>query len=203
MSYAALGAPEALAVGQPYQALIAQIRQEFPDFKIVQKRDSKLMLAIDKIVRVVTLGQNDRFLSHYATTIGDTVYVGDHWAELSDVEKAILLRHERVHMRQRRELGAPVFFFVWLVPIFPVGLAYGRARLEWAGYKETLRATFELRGAAAAESPTLRKHIVGQFTGPAYGWMWPFESEVQAWYDAALAELRAEKPALQPGLVLG
>jgi hypothetical protein len=161
------------------------------------------MLAIDKIVRVVTLGQNDRFLTHYSTTLGDTVYVGDHWAELSDVEKAIVLRHERVHMRQRRELTTPVFFFVWLVPILPLGLAYGRARLEWAGYEETLRATFELVGPAAAGSPELRKRIVRQFTGPAYGWMWPFESEVQAWYDAALAELKEHPPALQPALAPG
>jgi len=75
------------------------------------------------------------------------------------------------------------------LPFFPLGLAYGRARIEWEAYEETLRATAELLGLEAARSASLRSHIVRRFTGPEYGWMWPFERSVQAWYDRALENL--------------
>ena len=42
----------------------------------------------------------------------------------------------------------------------PAGLAWGRARLEWEAYTETLAATAEVYGVDAAEA--LRGHIVGR-----------------------------------------
>jgi len=81
--------------------------------------------------------------------------------------------------------------FLYLVPFFPLGLAYGRARLEWEAYAETLRATAELAGLSAARAPALRDQIVGRFTGSAYGWMWPFRRTVERWYDGVIAELEA------------
>ena len=78
---------------------------------------------------------------------------------------------------------------LYLLPFFPLGLAYGRARIEWEAYEETLVATGELRGKAALSSPELRAHIVRQFTGPAYGWMWPFRATVERWYDEALERI--------------
>ena len=79
--------------------------------------------------------------------------------------------------------------FLYFVPFFPLGLAYGRARIEWEAYTETLRATAELKGMDAAQSPALRARIVRQFTGPAYGWMWPFRSVVERWFDEALRDI--------------
>jgi hypothetical protein len=79
--------------------------------------------------------------------------------------------------------------FLYLLPFFPLGLAYGRARLEWEAYVETLRATADLAGIDAARAPELREKIIRRFTGPDYGWMWPFERTVTRWYDAALAEI--------------
>jgi hypothetical protein len=110
---------------------------------------------------------------------------------MGDIDRVILLRHERVHLRQRRRYGAFGMTFLYLVPFFPLGLAYGRARIEWEAYEETLRATAELLGLDAARSSQLRAHIVQRFIGPDYGWMWPFERSVQAWYDQALANLPA------------
>jgi hypothetical protein len=46
-----------------------------------------------------------------------------------------------------------------------------------------------------AEYARLRKEhsdtqeIVERFTGPDYGWMWPFPSHVNRWFDQALQEL--------------
>jgi hypothetical protein len=82
--------------------------------------------------------------------------------------------------------------FLYLGPVFPLGLAYGRARIEWEAYTETIRATAELRGLPAARSQHLRDHILKQFTSPAYGWMWPFPRQLERWYEAAVRQIEAE-----------
>ena len=74
----------------------------------------------------------------------------------------------------------------------PLGLAYGRARIEWEAYTETLRAVRDLRGEEALRSSALKSRIVSQFTSAAYGWMWPFKAQVEAWYDAAVRQIEAE-----------
>jgi hypothetical protein len=88
------------------------------------------------------------------------------------------------------------------VPFFPVGLAYGRARLEWEAYEETLVATAELCGLSALRSEGLREHIVRRFTGADYGWMWPFRSVVEHWYDQAVQKIESGfggAPSAAPG----
>jgi hypothetical protein len=74
------------------------------------------------------------------------------------------------------------------VPL-PLGLAWFRARFEWEGYAETIRAVAELDGRARVEAPAFRAGIVGQFTSGAYGWMWPFRRTVEGWYDGVLRTL--------------
>jgi hypothetical protein len=175
--------------------LLAEMRGEFPRFRIVDKRGSKLSKLIDVVLRVLTLGGQAKYLTHYHTVIGDTLYVPSGWDESTPVRKMITLRHERVHLRQRRRYSMPGMALLYLLPLLPIGLALGRARLEWEAYRETLRATFELEGAAALLDPALREYIVAQFTGPAYGWMWPFRGQVERWYDEALAEIGSETDA--------
>jgi hypothetical protein len=109
---------------------------------------------------------------------------------MSDADRYILLRHERVHLRQRKRMGDLVMTFAYLVPFFPLFLAWGRARIEWEAYAETIRATAEVLGLEAAAN--LRPHIVRRFTGPDYGWMWPFPRTVNRWFDEALKDVRAE-----------
>jgi hypothetical protein len=174
---------------------IAEIRAEFPSFRIVPKRGDALSRAIDIALRILTLGGQRQYLTHYHTVIGYRLFVPDAWSELGDVERAIVLRHERVHLRQRRRYGMTLMTFLYLVPFLPVGLAYGRARIEWEAYTETLRATAELAGLDAARSPELRTRILTRFTGSAYAWMWPFPRSVGKWYDAALATIERESRA--------
>ena len=176
------------------EALLREIGAEFPGFRIVSKAESRLSFAIDRALRLITLGAQCRYLTHYHTVIGDTLYVCDAWASMNDVARVILLRHERVHLRQRRRYGFAPFALLYLLPILPLGLAYFRARFEWEAYRETLRATAELRGLAALDV-ALRRELVRRFVGPDYGWMWPFPRAIERWFDQAVGELREELSA--------
>jgi hypothetical protein len=176
---------------------IDDLRREFPSFRIVAKRGDTLSRLIDLALRLVTLGGQRHYLTKYHTVLGDTLYVPETWEKLEDLDRVILLRHERVHLRQRRRYGGALMTFLYLIPFLPLGLAYGRARIEWEAYAETLRATAELRGPEAARSPVLREQIIQRFTGPDYGWMWPFRSAVESWYDRVLNELHAAPRTLE------
>jgi hypothetical protein len=172
-------------------ALMAELRGEFPRFRIVKKGADRLSRAIDVALKVLSFGRMRTYLTEYRTVIGDTLYVPDDWDDEPPADRAICLRHERVHLRQRRRWTMPLFAAAYLLFPLPVGLAYCRARFEWEAYRETLRATFELKGAAAVRDPLLRARMIERFAGPAYLWMWPFRAEVGRWYDAALTELGA------------
>lgn len=167
--------------------LIADMKAEFPQFSIRKKRTSKLQRAIHVALRVVTAGRMKTYATNYHTVLFGTLWVPDSWDAMSDVDRVILLRHERVHLRQRRAMGDFLMGFVYLVPIFPVFLAYGRARIEWEAYEETITATAELLGLERARA--LKPGIVQRFVGPDYGWMWPFPGVVGGWFDAVIAEL--------------
>ena len=168
-------------------AFIAEIRAEFPSFEILYKRDSRLQRAIHVTLAIVTLGGQRVYATRYHTVLFGKLWVPDAWDTMGDLERYVLLRHERVHLRQRRRMGELGMAFVYLVPFFPLFLAYGRARIEWEAYTETLHATAEVQGIAAARA--LRSHVVGRFTGPDYGWMWPFPRTVNAWFDEVIKDL--------------
>ncbi len=170
-------------------ALLEEIRAEFPSFAIRRKRESRLQRAIHVALALVTLGGQRTYLTGYYTALFGKLWVPDAWDALGDLDRYVLLRHERVHLRQRRRMGDVLLAFVYLVPFFPLFLAYGRARLEWEAYAETLRATAEVYGPTAAEGQ--RARIVERFVGPAYGWMWPFPGAVNRWFDELMREIEA------------
>ena len=171
------------------ESMLASLRAEFPRFQVVPKRGSPMSKAIDVALRIVTVGSQRHYLTRYHTVLGYTLFVPDSWATTSDVDRVIVLRHERVHLRQRRRWGMVAFSLLYLLPILPLGLAYGRARFEWEAYRETLFATAELRGPQAARSPALRREIIDRFLDGSYGWMWPFRKQVQGWYARVMIEL--------------
>jgi hypothetical protein len=167
--------------------LLAEIRAEFPTFEILPKRDSPLQRTIHYLLVVLTLGGQRVYLTRYHTIMFGKLWVPDSWDRMGDQDRYVLLRHERVHLRQRARMGDVGMAFVYLVPIFPLGLAWGRARIEWEAYVETIRATAELFGRPAAER--LRPEIVRRFTSADYGWMWPFPAAVNRWFDEAIRNL--------------
>lgn len=185
-----------------FEELCAQVSSEFPSFRIARKQDSHLMRAIAVLLAVVTLGRMRKFMTSYTTTLGCTVYVSSGWDASDEVSKCVLLRHERVHMRQSKRLGRLLYSFLYLVPFFPLGFAYWRTKLEKEAYEESMRATVQMRGTSVVFSPAYKEWMVGQFCGPAYGWMWAFGREsVGEWFDKTLDSVVREyvgKPPRPP-----
>lgn len=169
------------------EPLIAEISAEFPAFAIRYKSASGLQRAIDRALRIITFGRQRVYLTHYYTVLFGTLWVPDSWDSLGDIGRYVLLRHERVHLRQRARMGDLAMAFVYLVPFFPLFLAYGRARIEWEAYLETMRATAEVSGIEAARA--LRPEILRRFVSADYGWMWPFPAAVGRWFDEAMSTI--------------
>lgn len=171
------------------ETLLTEIRAEFPRFRIVPKASSRICHLIGVGLCAVTLGGQRRFMTAYHTVLGNTLFVCDAWATMDDRSRYVLLSHERVHLRQARRLGRLAMAFLYIFPLLPLGLAWGRARLEWEAYQETLSAMVQVYGWKSVRDPGFRRLLVSRFTGPDYGWMWPFRKTVESWYDRALAEL--------------
>jgi hypothetical protein len=194
--YSRAGARTAVPSPDPREllaALTAELAQEFPAFEIRRKRGSALQKAIAGALAVVTLGGQRAYLTRYHTVLFGRLYVPDAWDGMDDAARYILLRHERVHLRQRARMGDLAMAVYYLVPVFPLFLAWGRARLEWEAYEETLRATAEVHGLDAARA--LEGEIVRRYVGPDYGWMWPFPRVVRRWFGRTIDEIARDLPS--------
>ncbi len=173
-----------------HEALLADIQREFPQFEIRPKRGDEVQRAIAVGLAIVTLGGQRAYLTRYHTVMFGRLYVPEAWGTMDDDARYILLRHERVHLRQARRMGFVVMAIVYLLPLFPLGLAWGRARIEWEAYIETIRSTAEVFGLDAARR--LEDELVRRYVGPDYGWMWPFPSVIRRWFREVIEDLEAE-----------
>ncbi|MFN9814133.1 MAG: hypothetical protein ACK6CU_31370 [Deltaproteobacteria bacterium] len=168
---------------------LASLRAEFPTLRLVRKQDDVGQRLLDLLLRIGTLNQQRAYLTAYTTVIGTTVYTPSSWESRSDDERYVTLRHEAVHLRQARRMGQLRLSLLYGLVFFPVVLAWGRAKIEWEAYAETLSAMAEVHGLAYASSRPVREHIVRQFTSAAYGWMWPFPRQVNRWIDEELRKI--------------
>ncbi len=148
---------------------------------------------------LLTFGGQRTYLTHYVTTLGHTIYVPDGFERRHPDRAWQVLRHEMVHVTQFERWGWPLMVLVYGFVPLPAFLAWGRARLEWEAYRETLRAVAMSEGIRAARRRKLHRHLVARFTGPDYGWMWPFPRTVQRWIDEALDEIEAAGRGRAPG----
>jgi hypothetical protein len=172
-----------------YDALVDALRAEFPSFRIVRKDRSPLHRAIHYALCALTLGGMTSYLEAFQTTIGCTVYVTADWEERDADDRYVTLRHEAIHLRQFRRYSLPGMAVLYLLVPLPMGLAWFRARFEKAAYAESIRAAAEVWGPDFPRRPEYRRSVIEQFTGPAYGWMWPFRRGLERWYDQVLASL--------------
>ncbi len=170
-----------------YDQLVEALRVELPGFRIVRKDRSRLHRAIHYALIGVTFGQMRTYLDSYQTTIGKTVYVTSDWDEWDPDQRYVTLRHEAVHLRQFRKFTLPGMALLYVLLPLPMGLAWFRAYFEKEAYAESIRAAAEVWGPEYPRRAAYREHVVGQFTGSSYGWMWPFRSQIERWYDRVLA----------------
>ena len=146
----------------------------------------------------LTCGGQNSYMTQYVTTLGHTIYVPDDFEDWHPNAAYEVLRHELVHVAQFERWGMfGMVLFYGFLPL-PAGLSYGRARLEWEAYRETLRVTAEIEGIEAARDKALHDQIVRRFTGPDYGWMWPFPRMVRRWIAEALVEIERELEGAGP-----
>jgi hypothetical protein len=172
-----------------YDTYCDELAREIPGFRVVRKDASWLHRAIDRVLRVVTLGKMTDYLDSYQTTIGKTVYVTADWDRRDPDDRYVTMRHEAVHLRQFRRYTVPGMALFYILLPLPMGLAYFRMRIERTAYEETIRASAEVWGADFAASKALRDDVIDAFVGPAYGWMWPFRRSIERWYDRVVREL--------------
>lgn len=177
---------------QEYYRVLNSLTSEFPDFRIVEKSQSKLMRVIDLLFKVITFGRMSKFMTSYTTTIGYTVYTHSTWENDQYLSRATTLRHEAVHMRQRKRWGFLLFAFAYLFFPFPVIFAACRRKFEQEGYEETLRCYAEYYGVHVLWSPALRQVMVRHFLTASYFWMWPFRKSVEDWYDGFVDSLEKQ-----------
>jgi hypothetical protein len=169
-----------------YRTYVAELERDYR-LRIVRKPDSALHRAIDKALIVLTFGGMRAYLDGYQTTIGRTLYVTADWDDRDPCDRYITLRHEAVHLRQFRRWTLPGMALLYLALPLPLGLAYFRAQFEKEAYAESIRAAAEIYGPDYPRQRWYRDHVIAQFMGPAYGWMWPFRRALERWYDDVLA----------------
>jgi hypothetical protein len=165
------------------------MQREFPGLRVIAKKDATLQRWTHHFLQAVTFGKMSAYMTHYTTVMGTTIYTPTGWETRSDDERYVTLRHEAVHLRQMKRYTKVGMAIIYGLPFFPVGLAYGRARIEWEAYAETLQAVADVYGIDVARSPQQREHIVRQFTSASYGWMWPFPRTIERWIDEELARI--------------
>ena len=101
------------------ERILKEILLVFPRFRLVPKQDDRLSRCIDRLLRTLTFGRLNRYLSDYFTVIGDTLFLAPTWDSLDDRARYVLLCHERVHLEQRRRYGTLGMALLYLLPILP------------------------------------------------------------------------------------
>lgn len=175
-----------------YGLLLDELVTEFPEFEIKKKRDSTLMKVLNVLLRIITFNQMKTFLNGFITTIGTTVYVPDSWDSRSDVSKWVTLSHERVHMVQAKKYGRFLFSFLYLLCL-PCLFAFYRTKFEKEGYETSLKCMVQAFGPGSVLDPNYREKIISHFTTAKYFWMWVRRSDIEEWYDNAVATILEEE----------
>ncbi len=167
-----------------------EISREFPSFRIRPKTSSILMRVINAFLWLTSFGRTS-FMTDFTTTLGTTVYVPTGWDARTPTHQCVVLRHERVHMRQAKKYGFLVFAFLYLFVPVPFFRASYRTRFEKEAYEESLRAGLEYGQDLTGDM--YRAGMVGHFTSSEYLFMWTKKEDIEGWFDAALKRTTLEK----------
>ena len=84
--------------------LLADFEQRTPPVRVVRKDHYWHQRLAARLLAIVTLGGQHTYLSHYVTTLGNTIYVPDGFDGWRPERAWEVLRHEAVHVAQFRAL---------------------------------------------------------------------------------------------------
>lgn len=145
--------------------------------EFVSKEQSLLCRVIDRILKLISFGKMNSFMTDYVTTIGNTIYVPANWSSWPKQTQEEIVSHEMVHVEQQKRHGAFLFACMYLFLPFPIFFAKWRLEFEMEAYAQTCLHKFQNSG------PVRRATIdwiVEQMTGPSYLWTWLSPKEVEA-----------------------
>ena len=168
------------------KSLESHIKETFPDFEFINKKESTLMKWLSKL-----LFFNKRFMTSFITVIGNKMYVPMlPWKENNPYGACEVLAHEFVHMKDNQRLG-PLFKFLYLCPqilmllsvfafwnpwwflclgfLLPIPAPF-RAHFEFKAYVVSMAVQWWLLSKKA--NP---EFFVNQFVSANYYWMFPFK----------------------------
>lgn len=148
------------------------------------------MKTLNTLLKIVSFGQLKNFME-MTTTIGYTVYTPTKWEALSEETKEEVLRHERVHMRQKARYGF-WFYLLYLALPVPILFAYFRTKFEQEAYAESMRFIARKHGVAVICTEKYKEWMIGNFTGSSYLWAWVLRRQVETWYLTTTALIRIE-----------
>lgn len=171
-----------------YEKILNEIKKEFPEFEIIQKKNSNFMKIIDIALKIITLGKMKTFMTNFITVMGTKVYVNEAWESYDSLSKTIVLRHERIHMRQAKKYGRLLFSILYLLVPFPVGIAYFRKKFEQEAYEESIKAAHEYYGDQIF-TKDMREKTIAHFTTAEYFWMWPWKKSLNKWYSSIIKKV--------------
>lgn len=179
-----------------YSELVAAVKEDIPEFEVVDKQTSKFMKRLNKIVKIF----NKDFMTWYVTTVYPRIYVPE---ALPMYMRWTVLSHEWIHLRSSKRSSAAFFlkyfFPLWLAPLaFLAFLAIpltnwwllnllwlamlaplpsvSRMNEELDGYTMTMGVHLWREGDIL---PTTREWIEQQFVSSAYYFMWPFKENMR------------------------
>jgi len=177
-------------LNEDYQKILDETKLEFTDFEILPKNKSVLMKTIDIALKIITFGQMKNFMTGFITAIGNKVYVPETWDNNTLTSKAEIIRHERIHMRQAKRYGRFLFSLLYLALPLPTVFAYFRKKFEQEAYEESLKALYEYHGESVF-TPRLKNFFISHFVSANYFWMWPFQKNLESWYDGVVSKIKS------------
>ena len=159
-----------------YKILFDRLKKDYPRLQV--KIRSQTWLGI--VFRILSFFTRKDY-SNFTTTLGSTLYVEDHWNELSSDRRYAALRHEIMHVRQFHRW--PLGRWAWPLNHLIMALAYllllpvfwtMRAHFEREGYTQTLLVRCELQGEhfSDLQMEANARWMVEMFCTSAYLWMW-------------------------------
>ena len=143
--------------------------------KIASKADSRFMRFLGWLLKPIC----PTFMTDYFTTIGDTIYTPD-----GSSPPIAVLHHESIHIYDHHRVGNIPFMLSYLFAL-PAIWTY---RAHWESRAYTLSILYWIKEGIDPEIK--REMLLKQFTGPAYFFMCPFKSEVDAWITETIANAR-------------